>query len=132
MLAAATPAAAAGDPVAATSSGRWQGTHEGGLHIFRGIRYGEDAGRHRFRPAPPAQGRALLPATAFAASAPQSGDVAPTSEDCLFLNIWTPEARPGAARPVMVYFHGGAYSGGTVNTPLTHGHRLAAAPRLRR
>ena len=38
------------------------------------------------------------------------------SEDCLFLNIWTPaSARPGAKLPVLVYIHGGAFQGG-------HGH----------
>jgi len=35
------------------------------------------------------------------------------SEDCLFLNIWTPEhATPGAGLPVIFYIHGGGYTGG--------------------
>ena len=121
------PLRAGADPLVATSSGRWRGTAEGGLHVFRGIRYGADARRFRFRPAPPARSGDAQAATAFAPSAPQRGDPGqPTSEDCLFLNIWTPDARPGGRRPVMVYFHGGAYSGGTVNTPLTDGRHLAA------
>ena len=38
------------------------------------------------------------------------------SEDCLFLNIWTPEkARPGDNLPVLVYIHGGAFQGGCSN-----------------
>ncbi len=47
------------------------------------------------------------------------------SEDCLFLNVWTPDLGPAAKRPVMVYFHGGAYNGGTVTDPVTHGQHLA-------
>jgi para-nitrobenzyl esterase len=48
------------------------------------------------------------------------------SEDCLFLNLWTPEAHPAARRPVMVYIHGGAYSNGTSTDPITQGAKLAA------
>src|SRR3546814_14007352 len=51
---------------------------------------------------------------------------APQSEDCLFLNIWTPEAGPRANRPVMLYIHGGAYSNGSVTDPLNDGYALAA------
>jgi para-nitrobenzyl esterase len=47
------------------------------------------------------------------------------SEDCLFLNVWTPEARAGGKRPVMVYFHGGAYSTGSVADPVNDGRFLA-------
>jgi len=47
------------------------------------------------------------------------------SEDCLFLNIWTKEG-PKKKRPVMVYFHGGAYSTGSVTDPLNDGEALAA------
>src|SRR5690606_3700107 len=65
-------------------------------------------------------------ATAFGPLAPQAGlRQQDQSEDCLFLNIWTPEADRRARRPVMVYFHGGAYTSGTATNPLTHGPRLA-------
>lgn len=53
---------------------------------------------------------------------PSYGDV---SEDCLFLNIWKKEG-PKKKRPVMVYFHGGAYSTGSVTDPLNDGAALAA------
>jgi hypothetical protein len=33
----------------------------------------------------------------------------PTNQDCLFLNVWTPEAGKGDKRPVMLWFHGGGY-----------------------
>ncbi|HEX4739276.1 MAG TPA: carboxylesterase/lipase family protein [Allosphingosinicella sp.] len=124
--AAATPAfAAAGDPVVATSGGPIRGTREGGLSIFRGIRYGIAA---RFQaPRAPEPSREIIDATRFGPSCPQKNDrFKEQSEDCLFLNVWTPEARAGGRRPVMVYIHGGAYSTGSVVDPLNDGRHLAA------
>jgi para-nitrobenzyl esterase len=46
------------------------------------------------------------------------------SEDCLNLNLWTRGLRDGGKRPVLVYFHGGAYNNGTVNNDLYDGKRL--------
>ena len=46
------------------------------------------------------------------------------SEDCLHLNVWTRGLRDGKKRPVLVYFHGGAYNNGTVNNDLYDGRRL--------
>lgn len=58
-------------------------------------------------------------------ASPQAGDRYPgQDEDCHFLNVWTPGGEP-KKRPVMVYFHGGAYSGGSVSDPLNEGARLA-------
>ncbi len=117
-----------GDPIATGKDGRWRGAREGGLSVFRGIRYGADTTRRRFQaPVAPASIRDILPATAFGPSCPQRGgrDLI-QAEDCLFLNVWTPEARAGATRPVMVYFHGGAYSGGTVVEPLVFGQHLSS------
>ncbi|HEX8225355.1 MAG TPA: carboxylesterase family protein [Allosphingosinicella sp.] len=122
---AASPALARGDPVVKTGLGQVRGAREGGLSVFRGIRYGI---AERFQaPKPPPRGRETLAATSFGPSAPQRGErYRPTSEDCLFLNVWTPEARPGGRRPVLVYFHGGAYSTGSVADPLNDGRHLAA------
>lgn len=117
-----------GDPLATGKGGRWRGVREGGLAAFRGIRYGADTTRRRFQaPVAPVPARDILPATAFGPSCPQRGgrDLR-QAEDCLFLNVWTPEVRAGANRPVMVYFHGGAYSGGTVVEPLVFGQHLTA------
>jgi para-nitrobenzyl esterase len=47
-----------------------------------------------------------------------------TSEDCLFLNVWTPALADAGKRPVMVYIHGGAYSNGSGSAPLYDGVRL--------
>lgn len=54
-----------------------------------------------------------------------SPDEGGESEDCLHLNVWTPGMRDGKKRPVMVYFHGGGYTYGTVNSVLYDGNRLA-------
>ena len=43
----------------------------------------------------------------------RKGETYTYSEDCLFLNIWTPDtARPGDNLPVLVYIHGGGFTGG--------------------
>ncbi len=102
---------------------RWIGTVERGVHRFLGIRYGT---AERFR-AP----RAFLPstpgrATEFGPSCPQTSKIAPTSEDCLFLNVWTADPDARTAKPVVVYIHGGAYSNGSAVDPIHDGHPLAA------
>jgi len=125
---AALPSAvfAQSDPLATGKTGRWQGKRDGAVQAFLGIRYGNDTSRTRFRRAAvPEASRDTLIATAFAASCPQTGRAANQHEDCLFLNVWTADANPRARRPVMVYFHGGAYSNGTVIEPQVFGATLA-------
>jgi para-nitrobenzyl esterase len=56
---------------------------------------------------------------------PQARDTYQQSEDCHFLNVWVP-AGERRGLPVMVYFHGGAYSAGSVTDPLNDGAALAA------
>jgi len=120
--------AAAGDPVVATTAGRVRGMVEDGVRIFRGVRYGADTRPRRFQPpVAPASWSGIADATGYGPACPQRGIDEPTSEDCLFLNVWTPGADPRAKRPVLVYLHGGAYSGGSGSSPLTDGRRLAAA-----
>lgn len=112
-------------PTVATIAGRVRGSAEGSLQVFRGIRYGT---AERFRaPTRPRPSSQVIDALSFGPSAPQRNDrYKPQSEDCLFLNVWTPEARRGANLPVMVYIHGGAYSTGSVVDPLNDGGHLAA------
>jgi para-nitrobenzyl esterase len=130
VKAAAVLAASAPAPILARSAktprvGRYTGLVENGVPAFKGIRYGRAA---RFAPAiaEPWNGPAVA-ADKFGPICPQrtSGEEQ-QAEDCLFLNVWTPEAKPGAKRAVMVYFHGGAYTTGSVTDPLTHGGALAA------
>ena len=107
----ATAARGQGGAARATCpAGTFLGTRDGGVATFKGIRYGRAA---RFM-APVAEPAARDPvrATAFAPSCPQGGDAGGEglafAEDCLSLNVWTPDADARAARPVMVYIHGGA------------------------
>ena len=53
-----------------------------------------------------------------------SGVPRPLSEDCLYLNVWTPAAAAGRV-PVMVWLHGGAFSVGSASQPLYDGEKLA-------
>ena len=114
------------ESIAATTAGRWRGRIEGGTHIFKGIRYGADTSTRRFRPPmPPQSWPGVRDALAFGPIAPQpSSGGRPISEDCLHLNVWTPALGTGR-RPVMVWFHGGAYSSGTSNEIETDGARLS-------
>ncbi|MEO7170120.1 MAG: carboxylesterase/lipase family protein [Sphingomonas sp.] len=124
MLAAGV-AHGAGDPVIACRAGRFVGERQNGVAAFRGIRYGQ---ARRFRaptavPVPPETVRATEPGPAC----PQRGKRRPQAEDCLFLNVWTPEPAAGARLPVIVWIHGGGYAYGSANDPITDGRGLAAA-----
>ncbi len=103
----------------------WQGVIDRGVPAFLGIRYARAA---RFAaPVREPLPQSIRRADRFAPLAPQRGPMTPEiSEDCLYLNIWTPDPDHSARRPVMVYFHGGAYNWGSVTDPITQGPHLAA------
>ncbi len=111
-----------------TPAGAFLGQADNHVQVFRGIRYGMDTAQSRFQapvPAPAANG--VVKAWQPGPACPQRNTgVGAQSEDCLFLNVWTPSADERAKRPVMVYIHGGAYATGSGNDPLTDGARLAA------
>jgi para-nitrobenzyl esterase len=115
--------------MATTAAGKISGVLEDGVNVFKGIPYGGDTAKTRFRPPlPPAPWRGVLECRDFAAMAPQltsrGANQSRQSEDCLHLNVWTAGLRDGKRRPVLVYFHGGAYNNGTVNSDLYDGRRL--------
>ncbi len=115
-----------GSPVAATSYGSVRGYTDNGIQVFKGIRYGADTSGRRFEaPLPPEKWTGVRDALQYGASSPQqSRGGEAMSEDCLFLNVFTPALRDGKKRPVMFYIHGGAYSGGSGSSPLYDGVRL--------
>ena len=103
-----------------TQQGDYIGINEGGMRVYRGIRYGL-AERFAAPAGAPAHEQAIQLDAGFAASCPQLASPfgeASTDEDCLFLNVYSPE-EPGDY-PVMVWLHGGAFiygSGGATYDP---------------
>jgi para-nitrobenzyl esterase len=108
--------------VVETTSGKIEGIFRKGLYIFCGVPYAAPpAGERRWLPpVPPEPWGGVRPAKEFAPTAPQSPmdiqfleppEKQPQSEDCLYLNIWTP-GLDGAKRPVMVWVHGGFFTTG--------------------
>lgn len=117
---------------AKTKDGVLRGRIEGDLTVFRGVRY---ATCKRFGPPRP------VPSWSGERDATVDGPIAPQApsrlepvigvperheqgEDCLNLTITTPGA-DDRARPVLVWFHGGAFVSGAGSWKLYGGHRLA-------
>ena len=124
-------------PIVNTTLGRLQGTEDDGCFVFRGVPFAQPpVGDLRWRPPEPLQPWSdVRDATAFSASAMQRqlpddvGDLigipAQTqSEDCLYLNVWTP-ACDDQKRPVMVWIHGGGNVVGSGTQPRINGRKLA-------
>jgi para-nitrobenzyl esterase len=113
-------------PVVATKSGAVRGYVDNGVQVFKGVRYGADTAPRRFMPPlAPTSWDNNLDAFEYGAAAPQDRTNETISEDCLFLNVWTPSTDDGEKRPVMFYIHGGAYSHGSGSSPLYDGAALA-------
>ncbi|MEU6883321.1 carboxylesterase family protein [Streptomyces sp. NPDC046712] len=114
-----------------------QGAIEGGVRVFRAVPYAEPpVGALRWRPARPHPGwEGVRDATVDGPSAPQmymeGGDpvlgghgAPPFDDDCLTLDVWTP-AVDGAARPVLVWIHGGGFVSGSGSLPIYSGETFA-------
>ncbi len=102
-------------PVVRTHFGALQGTVVNGVSEFLGIPYAAPpVGNLRWHaPEQPARWNGIRPATAFAPHCPQPGGTfgssTNTSENCLFLNVFTKGGgNPFVGRPVMFWVHGGA------------------------
>ncbi|HYQ22861.1 carboxylesterase/lipase family protein [Stenotrophomonas sp.] len=111
--------------LARVRGGRVRGQREQGVLVFRGLRYGADTAAYRFQPPrPETPWRGIADALDYGAAAPQGGSEGPGSEDCLFLNVWTPTLAARAQRPVLVYIHGGGFNNGSGSDPLYDGSAL--------
>ncbi len=116
-------------PVAVAPAGRFIGsTESNGVLAFKGIRYAAaPTGTLRWQAPRPAQRtREVIEATAYGPACLQPAAAraaSATSEDCLFLNVWTPVLDRDQRRPVMVWIHGGGFRTGSGRLP---GEVLAA------
>ncbi len=140
--------------VVETTNGRLRGLDVDGVKEFLGVRYANPpTGSGRFQPPRPvtswastelvvdanAYGNAAIQMRSGAGAAaypppvqaamteafgPPAGIDAAGSEDCLFLNVYTPATGKGS-RPVMVWIHGGGYSYGQAALNTYQGHNLA-------
>ncbi|MFJ8149880.1 carboxylesterase/lipase family protein [Streptomyces sp. NPDC096048] len=120
-----------------TPHGAVRGRYEHGIAVFRGIPYAAPPfGPRRFRPpAPPEPWDGVRDAGSFGPTAPKPpyseafaqylSDPAIPGDDCLNLNVWTPEPGPGARLPVLVWLHGGALTRGSSAVPVYDGHTFA-------
>lgn len=121
-------------PVARVDTGLVQGSVNHDIRAFVGIPYARPPiGDLRWRPPqPPVPWDKLRPATVFAPACPQRGVSMPgeptprTSENCLYLNVWTPARATGKPLPVIVWIHGGGWTNGATSLPLYAGDALAA------
>ncbi|MGW2995180.1 carboxylesterase/lipase family protein, partial [Streptomyces sp. NPDC001193] len=131
-------AGGSGRPRVRTGYGVVEGrTGPAGTFSFRGIPYAAPpVGALRFAaPAPPAAWEGVRDAGAFGPTAPKVPyppkfaallpDPDVPGDDCLNLNVWTPDPYPGARLPVMVWLHGGALTRGSSAVPVYDGSAFA-------
>lgn len=118
-------------PVVGVRGGQIRGAAlAGGGAVFKGIPYAQSpVGARRWRePMPVERWAGVRDATAFGAPCAQNagGRALDTSrEDCLFLNIWTPEWPAASPRPVMFWVHGGGNYAGATSNPTFDGESLS-------
>jgi para-nitrobenzyl esterase len=117
-------------------AGRIRGRWGDGVARFAGIRYAmaPTAERRFLPPVPVHPAEAEMDARHFGTVCPQNpslmdalfgGESEQWDEDCLHLNVWSPQPSQAARLPVMVWIHGGGFEMGSGSSPLYHGESFA-------
>ncbi len=122
--------------IVTTKYGRMQGVTENGVTVFRGVPYARPpVGALRWRaPEKPEPWDGVRLCDTYGKIPPQlPGQCAyeallqnEQSEDCLYLNIWTPAQSSGERLPVILWIHGGAFLGGLGHDSLYLGGPMAS------
>jgi para-nitrobenzyl esterase len=113
------------------AQGRAAGALEDGVLRVMGLPYAAPpVGDLRWKPPQPAKPwTGVREATAYGPMCMQMRQVpagTSQSEDCLTLNVWTPASfKPGQKLPVMVWIHGGSFTGGSGSSPIYDGTQFA-------
>jgi para-nitrobenzyl esterase len=111
--------------------GQVRGTIEDGLSVYRGIPYAAPpVGDLRWRPPQAAaKWEGVLEAGKFGPPCIQSNaaisNLRAHSEDCLYVNVWTPAKSESEKLAVMFWIHGGGFTAGATGERLYHGEQLA-------
>src|SRR6202171_3892046 len=122
-----------------TTAGKVRGKTVDGIKVFLGVPYGAPTvGRRFMRASKPAPWTGVHDALEYGPRSPFVDSNSATSkliswdnppgkesDDCLVLNVWTPNVKDGRKRPVMLWLHGGGFSTGSGSHPSNDGKRLA-------